>query len=183
MQIKRRRPFKRPELEDKKLTRVNHQIKVPQVFLIDENGESQGVVAIAEALRKAAEAELDLVEVNPKGAPPVCKIMNFGKYKYEQEKLAHKQKVASKKTELKCLRLTFKMKGADLDIRIEQAKKFLEEKNQVKVEMILKGREKAHGQLAAETMNDFVKKLGETKSIQPLQRLGGKFSLIVAPIN
>lgn len=183
MQIKRRRPFKRPEIEEKKLTRVNHQIKVPQVFLIDENGEGLGTVAIAEALQKAAEAEMDLVEVNPKGNPPVCKIMNFGKYKYEQEKLAHKQKVASKKTELKSIRLTFKIKGGDLDIRIEQAKKFLEEKNQVKIEMILKGREKAHGHLATETMNNFVKELGETKIIQPLQRLGGKFSLIVAPIN
>jgi translation initiation factor IF-3 len=183
MQIKRRRPFKRPEIEEKKYTRINEKIWAPEIFVIDENGISLGKMKVPEALTRARAVDLDLVEVNPKALPPVCKIMDFGKYKYEQEKMAHKQKVASKKTELKCIRLTFKIKGGDLEIRINQAKKFLEDRNQVKVEMILRGREKAHAQLATETINDFVKQMGEVKTIQALQRQGGKFSIIVGPIN
>jgi translation initiation factor IF-3 len=183
MQIKRRRPFKRPEIENQKRTRVNERIIAREVFLIDEENQSAGIVQTQEAIRRAKENELDLVEVNPKASPPVCKIMDFGKYKYEQDKLAHKQKVAVKKTELKCLRLSFKIKGGDLQIRIDQAKKFLEEKNQLKVEMILKGREKGMGHIANETLNNFMKELGEIKIIQPIQRQGGKFSLIVGPIN
>ncbi len=179
MQIRRRQPFK--PLEQKKLTRVNDWIRVPEIRLIDETGNNVGVVKREEALARARVAELDLVEVNPKAVPPVCKIMDYGKYKYEQEKLAHKQKVASKKTEIKGVRLSFKIKGNDLANRLTQAKKFLTEGHQVKVEMILKGREKALAGNAQNIIENFVSDLGEEiKIIQPMQRQGGKFSLTVA---
>lgn len=184
MQIRRRRPKYKPEIENKKRTWTNAQIRAPRVRLVDENNQNLGEMNLRDALQKAKESELDLVEVNPKANPPVCKIMDFGKYKYEQTKLAHKQEVASKKGEVKGIRLSFKIKGNDLETKINQAKKFLENKNQVKVEMILKGREKAHSNSALKIMQTFSDSLGkDTKLIQPLQKLGGRFSIIIAPSN
>jgi len=184
MQIKRRRSKYKPEIENKKRTWINQQIRAPRVCLVDENNENVGEITLQEALQKARDAELDLVEVNPKAQPPVCKIMDFGKYKYEQDKLIHKQKVASKKSEIKGIRLSFKIKGSDLDTKINQAKKFLGNGNQVKIEMILKGREKAHSNQALEIIQNFINSFGkETKIIQPVQKLGGRFSTIIAPIN
>ena len=181
MQIRRRRAFKKPELQ-KKRTRVNEMIRIPEVFLIDEKGNKLGVVKTEDALQKAKDLNMDLVEVNPKARPSVCKIIDYGKVKYEKEKLAHKQKVASKKTEVKGVRLTFKIKGGDLENRVNSAKKFLAAGNSVKVEMILKGREKAYGNNARSTLEDFIKQLGEeVKIMQPVQKQGGKFSAIVAP--
>jgi translation initiation factor IF-3 len=181
MQIKRRRPKYKPEKEQAKRTRTNNQIRVDEVRLIDEDDQNIGVISFKEALSQAEEIGLDLVEVNPKAVPPVCKIMNFGKYKYDQEKVAHKQKMASKKTEVKGIRLSFKIKGADLETRVNQATKFLEAGHQVKVEMILKGREKAHSPQAREVMQNFVSMVeGDVKIIQPVQKQGGRFSVIFA---
>ncbi len=182
MQIRRRRPFQKPELG--KRTRINEFIRVPEVRLIDEEGNNLGVMSIREALGRAREAESDLIEVNPKAQPPVCKIMDLGKFKYEKEKLAHKQKVASKKSETKGIRLSFKIKGNDLAIRLNQAKKFLAEGNQVKIDMILKGREKAHANNAREIIEKFMGDLSaEAKIVQPVQKQGGKISALVAPKN
>ena len=142
MQIKKHKPKYKPELEQKKRTRINGMIRIPEIRLIDENNQNIGVIKIEKALQKAREAELDLVEVNPKAQPPVCKIMDFGKYKYEQDKLAHKQKVASKKSEIKGIRLSFKIKGNDIETKINQAKKFLENGSQVRIELILKAGKK-----------------------------------------
>lgn len=180
MQIRRYKSFKKPSNE--KRTRYNEMIRVPEVRLIDETENNVGVVATNEALARARELEMDLVEVNPIAQPPVCKIMDFGKFKYEQEKLAHKQKVANKKTELKGVRLSFKIKGGDLANRVNQAKKFLEEGNQVKIELILKGREKAYADNAKKIIEDFIKEFTiEVKVVQPVQRQGGKFSAVIAP--
>ena len=139
-----------------------------------------------EALEKAKEAEADLVEVNPTGKPPVCKIMNFGKIKYEKEKAAHKQKIANKKSETKGIRLTFKIKGGDLETRIKQAQKFIKAGNSVKIDMILKGREKAHANNAMGVIENFIKSVDEDdnlKIMQPVQKQGGRFSAIIAPKN
>ncbi len=157
-------------------------IRIPSVFLIDENGQGQGIVDTATALRQARELELDLVEVNPVVNPPVCKIMDFGKFKYEQDKLAHKQRIASKKVEIKGIRLSFKIKGGDLENRLHQAEKFLTEGNQVRIELILKGREKAHADNARQIISNFIDTLGEKiKIVQPVQKQGGKFSALIAP--
>jgi len=181
MQIKRRRPKFKPEKI--KRTRINEWIKIPKVFLIDENGNNVGIVATDKARQMAKDAEMDLVEVNPKARPSVCKIMDYGKIKYEKEKMAHKQRVASKKAEIKGIRLTFKIKGHDLETRVNQARKFLKSGNQVKVEMILKGREKAHHSNAKSVIENFINELGEdeVKILQPAQRQGGRFSAVIAP--
>jgi translation initiation factor IF-3 len=180
MQIRRRKPSKK-KFSNEKRTRVNEMIRIPEVNLINENGENVGVVSTKEALARAKEAELDLIEVNPKVTPSICKIGDYGKIKYEKEKLEHKKKVANKKSELKGIRLSFKIKGGDLETRINQAKKFLEAGNQVKIEMILKGREKAMSKNARESIQEFINGLGEVKIVQQIQKQGGKFSAIVAP--
>ena len=182
MQIRKRRAFKKFEPE-KKRVKMNSLIRVPEVFVIDENGNQLGKLKTKEALEKAKSVELDLVEVNPKANPPVCKIMDYGKIKYEKEKLAHKQKVANKKVETKGVRLSFKIKGGDLEIRVKQAKKFLDNGHQVKIEMILKGREKAYGENAKQIVNNFVKSFGEdVKIISAVQKQGGKISATIAPV-
>lgn len=180
MQIKRR--FHRHIPTQEKRIRMNEMIRIPEIFLIDENGVSQGVTPTSRALQQAKDVDLDLVEVNPKAQPPVCKIMDYGKIKYEQEKQAHKQKMANKKLEIKGIRLSFKIKGNDLETRLNQTRKFLADGHQVKIEMILRGREKAHAANAKSSLHSFVNQLGEDiKVIQPVQQQGGKFLTILAP--
>ena len=183
MQIRRRKPNKKIlQQQQQKRTRVNEMIRVEEVRVISEDGENLGVMKTRDAIERAKDAELDLVEINPKAEPPICKITNFGKMKYEQEKAEHKKKMQSKKSEIKGIRLSFKIKGGDLDTRVNQAKKFLESGNQVNIEMILKGREKGMSQNAKEVIENFIKELGEEiKIIQPAQRQGGKISATVAP--
>ncbi|MFC1622399.1 translation initiation factor IF-3 [Patescibacteria group bacterium] len=189
MQIKRRRPKYNPKQVEKR-TRINEWIKIPEVFLIDEKGDNVGVISTEKAKQMAKDVDLDLVEVNPKARPSVCKIMDYGKIKYEKEKQIHKQKIATKKSEIKGIRLTFKIKGHDLETRVKQAKKFLKAGNQVRVEMVLKGREKAHHTNAKNVIENFINELKvnedqpekkeEIKIMQPVQRQGGKFSAIVS---
>lgn len=164
--------------------RANTQIRVPEVFLIDENNDPIGKMATTEALRRAQEADLDLVEVNPKAMPPVVKIVNLGQLKYEREKQAHRQKVQQKKVELKNIRLSFRISDHDLGLRVTQAEKFLSKDDKVKVELILRGRERQYPQKAAEIVKDFVARLQNNKELQieteqPLTNQGGRFTIIL----
>lgn len=177
--------WKRAKPKEDKRFRINDKIKVPRVFLIDENGEMIGDMDTYRALAMAQEAELDLVEVNPKAEPPVVKIMDFGQFKYEREKLAHKQKLQQKKVDTKGIRLSIRISSNDLNFRLEQAKKFLEKGDKVKIEMILKGRERQHAHKAVEVINEFVKKLEENEGIsiireQGLTKQGGRFTIVLA---
>ncbi len=162
---------------------VNNMIRVNRVRLIDENGENLGDLDTEKAKQIAEEKEMDLVMVNPKANPPICKIANYGKLKYEKEKLDHKKKLANKKTEIKGIRLSFKIKGNDLETKIKQAKKFLESGNNVKIDLVLKGREKAHADNAKDLIQEFINGLDtdNIKIIQDIQKQGGKYSAIVAP--
>ncbi len=173
----------KPKNNEKKFW-VNEQIRVPEVFLIDENGEKVGPTPTYKALGMAREAELDLVQVDPKGNPPVAKIMDYGQFKYEKEKKEHKQKMQQKKVEIKGIRLSVRISQHDFDFRIDQAKKFLERGDKLKLEIILKGRERQHPEKAHETVMNFVNKLKETEGFnitteQPLTRQGGRFNIIL----
>lgn len=177
--------WKRAKPKEDKRFQVNDKIRVPKVFLIDENNEMIGEMDTAKALLMAQAAELDLVEVNPKAKPPVVKIMDFGQFKYEKEKLAHKQKLQQKKVETKGVRLSMRISSNDLNFRLEQAKKFLEKGDKVKIEMILKGRERQHIPKAVDIINDFVRKLEEKEGIniireQSLTKQGGRFTIVLA---
>lgn len=163
---------------------VNQQIRVPEVFLIDENNDRIGPTPTFEALKIAQDAGLDLVQVDPKGVPPVAKIMDYGQFKYEKEKQAHKQKVQTKKVELKCVRLSVRISEHDFNFRIDQAKKFLEKGNKLKIELNLKGRERQHPEKAGETIKNFVIELKKTENLalieeQGLTRQGGRFTIVL----
>jgi len=176
--------FHRIERKEEPTFMANTQIRVPEVFLIDENNEAIGKMATTEAVDRAKEADLDLVMVNPKANPPVVKIVNLGQLKYEREKLAHKQKMQQKKVETKNIRLSFKISEHDLETRAIQAGKFLEKENKLKVELFLKGRERQYPQKAAEIINNFVARLKaksdlEVEIEQPLTNQGGRFTIIL----
>ncbi len=176
--------FHRVERKEEPTFRANTQIRVPEVFLIDENNEAIGVIPTEEAVKRALDAELDLVEVNPKANPPVVKIVNLGQLKYEREKQAHKQKMQQKKVETKNIRLTFRISPHDQEMRLSQAAKFLAEDNKIKVELILRGREKQYPQKAAEIIRGFATKLQATPDLnieveQPLTNQGGRFTIIL----
>jgi translation initiation factor IF-3 len=164
------------------LYRANEQIAVPEVRVIGDDGAFLGVMKTEEAIRLAEEKELDLIEVSPKEEPPVCKIMDYGAFKYQKEKEKRAQKAHAKKVEVKGIRLSVKMGAHDINVRKTQALSFLEGGDKLKIEILLRGREKAHGELANERLNAFVASLQETYQLfteQEITRQGGMVSTIV----
>ncbi|MEK7158123.1 MAG: translation initiation factor IF-3 [Patescibacteria group bacterium] len=174
----------RPKQETIKHLRRNDSITVPEIFLIGENNEALGVMPTQEALARAVQAESDLVEVSPKAQPPVCRIIEYGKFIYKQEKADRKQKAKQKKIELKGIRLTLKMGDHDRQIRQNQALKFLEKGDKVKIELILRGREKAHSDLAQTQIRDFMATLRDQVVVeQDIKREVGRYTAIIAPLS
>ncbi len=160
--------------------RLNHLIDVPEVRLIDNEQVNIGVIPTAKALAMAQERGLDLIEVSPKAVPPVCRLDNYGSFKYREEKEKQKQKAKAKKIEIKGIRISLNIGQHDRDVRIEQAKEFFTEGHKVRVEMLLRGRERQHADLARKAIDDFVALLGADVAIeQPISVMGGKFSTIV----
>lgn len=119
--------------------RINEEIRVKEVRLIDENGDNRGVVTIQEALRIADNAGLDLIEISPQAVPPVCKVLDYGKYKYEMQKKKAEAKKNQKVIETKELKLRPMIGAHDYDVKLKQAKKFLSEGDKVKFTMRYKG--------------------------------------------
>ncbi len=161
---------------------VNENIRFPELRVITDEGDHLGVLKTPEALQKAREMEQDLVIIQPKAEPPVAKIVDFGKYKYEKEKENRKQKAKAKNVEVKGIRLSVRIGAHDLDVRRDQAKKFLEEGDKVKIEIILRGREKRHGDLAEKIIQEFAASLNQQlpiKTEQPITRQGGQLTSIV----
>lgn len=181
MRISRRRPGYKPNLQKK--YRTNQYIKSPQVRLIDETGQNIGVVSTSEALTMAQERGLDLVEVSPLAQPPVVKIINYNKLKYQEEKERRKEKAKQKKIEVKGIRLSLRISDHDKEVKAKQAEKFLKQEDKIKIEMILKGRERQHFNLAREIINKFINSINqlvETVVEQPLNVQGGKLSVVIA---
>lgn len=130
----------------------------------------------------AREKELDLVEIVPNARPPVVKIMDFGKYQYQKAKEEQHQRAKQKKTEVKGIRLGLKTDDHDLDVRRKQADKFLSQGNKVKIEIRLRGREKAHQPLARQTLNNFILSISAPSKIeQEIKKFPGGFNVIIAP--
>jgi translation initiation factor IF-3 len=175
----RRRP---PPKTLSTLYRANEFIRVPEVRVIDETGTFLGVLNIEEALRTAQERGYDLVEVSPKENPPVCKLLDYGQFKYQKEKEQRIQKAKASKVEVKGIRLSVKIGEHDLEIRRKKAQEFLEDGQKLKIEIILRGREKAHADLAKQRIEDFIKSLESLFPLhleQPVTRSGGNLSAIV----
>ncbi|MDD3284703.1 MAG: translation initiation factor IF-3 [Patescibacteria group bacterium] len=174
--IGKKNPYKKNKFEKK--YKANYQIKALQVFVIGENGEQLGLMDIRNAISKAQDAELDLVEVSPNIEPPVCKILDYGQFQYDKSK---KQKsVSPKKVLTKIIRLSFKIGQHDLDVKKKQVEKFLGQKHKVRVELNLKGREKQHTDLAKEVVEKLLSEIKDKIVMeQELKILGGKISIII----
>lgn len=128
-------------------TRVNERIRAKEVLVIDEDGTKLGVMPTREALRLARNKDLDLVEVSPNSNPPVCRIMDFGKYKYQMQKKMHEAKKKQKTIEVKTVKVRPRTDEHDMQVRIKQVRKFLEKGNKVKTVVMFRGREQAHVEL------------------------------------
>jgi len=174
---------KRPEKQQINF-RMNERIRAPRLRVIDDDGSFLGIMSSEDALKLAIEKEMDLVEIVPKGEIPVAKITDYGRFKYQKEKELKKQKSAQKKTETKGIRLSLRIGQHDLDLRTRQAVKFLEANDKVRVELVLKGREKGKGDLGREAVDIFINNLGSKHPIkidQQMTRQGGKIFVVVAP--
>jgi translation initiation factor IF-3 len=158
-----RRTYRRKKYKpDKTVFKANLHIRVPEVRVIDDKGNMLGVMTTKEALMKAQEGGMDLVEVNPKAVPPIVKFLDFGKFQYEQEKQKQKQKLKAKKVDVKGIRLTFRIGDHDREVRLNQANGFFEKGHKVKVELILRGREHAFTKDAVGMVQQFITDLRAT---------------------
>ncbi|MFH2062532.1 MAG: translation initiation factor IF-3 [bacterium] len=182
MRISRRK--RSPQQQQRVIYPVNERIREPELrVIVEDTGEHLGVMKTPDALVEAKERKLDLVVVQPKSEPPVAKIIDFGRYKYEKEKETRKQKANAKTVEVKGVRLSPRIGDHDLGVRKEQAKKFMDKGDKVKVEIILRGREKRHGDVAAQVIQRFVTELNAEVPIkieQPVLRQGGQLTSIVS---
>lgn len=138
--------------------------------VIDENGGQAGILSLSDAIALAKERGFDLIEIAPTAVPPVCRIMDYGKYLYHKAKQDRLQKAKQRKVELKGVRLSVRTGQHDLDFKAEKVKEFLEEGNKVKIDMVLKGREKQHFDVAEEKLKSFIARLGEIKFEQEIKR-------------
>jgi len=182
MRISRRRRHRKPQVVEP-IYRCNEQIQAPQIRVIDSDGSNLDVMDTSAAIKLAQEKELDLVEVHPKADPPIAKIMDYGQFKYQKEKEARKLRANQHKVEVKGLRLSVRISDHDLGIRIKQAKKFLESGDKVKVEIVLRGRERRHPDLAKDQIQEFINKLNnelEVKTEQAVAKQGNMMSALVA---
>ena len=155
--------------------RINEQIRVREDRLIDDLGEQKGIVPTIEALRMAKEKDLDLVEVSPNANPPVCKILDYGKYRFEQEKKLRESKKNQKVLKLKEIRMQPKIGPGDLDTKAKHVQEFLEEGNKVKVTIRFRGRELAHTELGYDVLNEVLKRLTSAYVVEKQPAMDGKF--------
>ncbi len=144
---------------------MNERIRSKEVRLIDDKGENRGVVPTSRALQMAYDADLDLVLISPNQEPPVAKILNYGKYKYELEKRAKEAKKKQHVVEIKEVKVRYKIDTHDYQVRINNIKKFIGQGNKVKIVIMLRGREMQHSELAFDLANRFIEDLKE----EPLQ--------------
>lgn len=169
--------------KDYKDISVNERIRVREVRLIDENGEQLGIVPTADALRMAKERELDLVEVSGKSSPPVCKIMDYGKYKYQLSKKAQEAKKKQTLIQIKEMKLGLKIEEHDFQFKMKHLRGFLEEGHKLKIIIMFRGREILHvdmGEKLAQKVVDSLKDVGE---LEQRSRFDGRnIVMIFAPL-
>ena len=163
-------------MADNKGMRVNEQIRVREIRLIDDEGEQKGIVPTLEALKMARDRDLDLVEVSPNANPPVCKILDFGKYRFEQEKKLRDSKKNQKVLKLKEIRMQPKIGSGELDTKAKHVQEFLDEGDKVKVTIRFRGRELAHTELGFDVLKEVEKRLTPGSfAIEKAPAMDGKF--------
>jgi translation initiation factor IF-3 len=176
-----RRRFRRPEPRAPQV-RINHRIRVPEVLVVAEDGSNLGVLPTSEALKRAQQAGLDLVEINPKGQPPVCKILDFGKFKYEESKRKRETKRKQTVVEVKEIKVRPKTDDHDLEVKLRAARKFLEAGNKVKVVCRFRGREITHPEIARGQLEEIVKGTDDLANVElPPTMEGRAMAVVLAP--
>ena len=146
--------------------RMNEKIRAREIRVIGDDGEQFGILTVSEALALATEKNLDLVEISPNAAPPVCKIMDYGKFKYEKTKKEKENKKKQKNVVIKEIRIKPHIDEHDKETKISQIKKFIEKEYKVKISLRLSGREKLHAESAVKILDDFANSFEETAIVE-----------------
>jgi translation initiation factor IF-3 len=159
--------------------RINESITAEEVRLVDSEGEMVGVVDLNKALDMAEEAGLDLVEVSPNAAPPVCKILDYGKYKYEQQKRANEMRKKQKTVDVKEVKLSPRIEKNDYDVKMRNAIRFLESGDKVKVSMRFRGRELAHKNIGYDLFDKMKEELAELANVELEPKFEGRQMIMI----
>ena len=161
---------------------INEDIRDREVRLIGETGEQLGIVSAAEAQRIAEERGLDLVKISPQAVPPVCKLMNYGKYKFEQAKREKEARKNQHVVEIKEIRMSPGIDVGDFNTKLKNAQKFLADGNRVKVSVRFRGREMAHTEIGKDLLDKFAEQCGETANLEKAAKMEGRnMSIFLAP--
>jgi len=162
--------------------RLNREILAPEVRLIGSEGQALGVVKIAEALRLSDEAEVDLVEIAPTASPPVCRLMDYGKFRYQEQKKAHEAKLKQKVIEVKEIKFRPATDEHDYDTKVRKLRQFLEEGDKAKITMRFRGREMAHQELGLKVLERIKGDLDDYAQVESMPRLEGRqMTMMLAP--
>jgi translation initiation factor IF-3 len=162
--------------------RINERIRVPQVRVIADDGAQVGVLPVREALTLAQSKGLDLVEVSPTARPPVCRIMDYGKFKYEQNRRARKAKKKQHVTQIKEIKMRPKIEGHDYSFKMDHAREFLGERNKVKFTVTFRGREIAHQDIGHRLIQKIVSELIEVATVEsPARSEGRTLTMVMMP--
>ncbi|RMH46889.1 MAG: translation initiation factor IF-3 [Alphaproteobacteria bacterium] len=177
-----RRPHNAPPPRDTG-PRVNERIRAPEIRLIGAEGENLGVMSPAEALRLAEEAGLDLVEISPTAKPPVCKIMDYGKFKYEQQKRESEARKKQKTIEVKEVKFRPNTDKHDYDVKLRNVRRFLENGDKVKVTLRFRGREMAHQNLGRELLERVAADIEDIGKVENMPKMEGRqMIMMIGPV-
>ncbi|MHB0975262.1 MAG: translation initiation factor IF-3 [Thiobacillus sp.] len=167
---------------EKKQTRINGEITAPEVRLVGVEGEQLGIVKIVDALRQAEEADLDLVEIAPTAQPPVCKIMDYGKFKYQESKKQHEAKLKQKQVQIKEIKFRPGTDEGDYQIKLRNLVKFLEEGDKTKITLRFRGREMAHQEIGMAQLRRVSNDLAELAVVEQFPKMEGRqLVMMLAP--
>ena len=162
--------------------RINDQIRVREVRVVGDGGEQFGVMPIRDALQLAQDRHVDLVEVSPTARPPVCRLMDYGKYKYEQAKRDRESRKKQKIVSVKELKMRPSIEDHDFDVKVKNARRFLTEGDKVKCTMVFRGREIVHARLAQETLSKLAELVSDVGAVERAPRVEGRaMIMILAP--
>lgn len=159
--------------------RINEDIEVSEVRLVAEDGEQLGVVSLDVALQRAADAGLDLVEVSPNASPPVCKIIDYGKLKYQEQKKKNEARKKQKTIEVKEIKLRPNIDTHDYDVKMRSARRFIDDGDKVKVTLRFRGREMAHQDLGAQVLERVRGELDEIAKVEQMPKMEGRQMVMV----
>jgi translation initiation factor IF-3 len=159
--------------------RVNDEIRIPQVRLIDQDGEMQGVMTARDAMQRAFAVGLDLVEISPNADPPVCKILDFGKFKYEQQKKKNEAKKKQKVIEIKEIKVRPNIDENDYQVKMRAMKSFIDEGDKVKVTLRFRGREMAHQDIGVRVLERIRVEMDPTSKVEQMPRMENRQMVMV----